>query len=116
MARTEQIIDAARSGEQEAASALEHKATQLEKFIDDVDELVRRVTHLGDEDIAKLRSRVETSLAAVRNTAARGVQSAVDGTRSAARATDGYVRSNPWTAVGVAAAAGVALGFALRRR
>lgn len=116
MSRAAKIVDAARAAEQSFENEVAHKASQLEKFIDDVEELVRRVTHIGDDDIAKLRSRVETSLVAVRDTATRSVQTAVDGTRSAAKATDGYVRSNPWTAVGVAAAAGVALGVALRRR
>lgn len=34
----------------------------------------------------------------------------------AADATDGYVRHNPWQALGAAAAAGLVVGFLLRRR
>lgn len=35
---------------------------------------------------------------------------------SAARATQAYVRSNPWKAVGLMAAAGVFIGILIRRR
>ncbi len=38
------------------------------------------------------------------------------GARDAADATDGYVRRNPWQALGTAAAAGLVIGFLLRRR
>ncbi len=38
------------------------------------------------------------------------------GARDAVDATDGYVRRNPWQALGTAAAAGLVVGFLLRRR
>jgi ElaB/YqjD/DUF883 family membrane-anchored ribosome-binding protein len=37
-------------------------------------------------------------------------------TAAAARATDDYVRENPWQAVGVAVLAGIALGLLISRR
>ena len=37
-------------------------------------------------------------------------------TKQAARATDDYVHDNPWQAVGVAAAIGLALGVLIGRR
>ena len=40
----------------------------------------------------------------------------VDKTRAAARATDDFVHEEPWKAVGVAAALGLALGVLIGRR
>ncbi len=37
-------------------------------------------------------------------------------TKVAAKATDDYVRANPWQAVGIAAAAGYVLGMLITRR
>ena len=37
-------------------------------------------------------------------------------TRAAAKATEDYVRANPWQAVGIAAAAGLVLGILATRR
>ena len=40
----------------------------------------------------------------------------VDKTRAAARATDEYVKENPWQAVGVAAGIGFLIGVIVSRR
>jgi ElaB/YqjD/DUF883 family membrane-anchored ribosome-binding protein len=39
-----------------------------------------------------------------------------DGAKQTAGITDGYVRANPWTALGGAAAAGLLVGILLARR
>ena len=41
---------------------------------------------------------------------------AVDRAKEAARATDDYVHSHPWQAIGIAAGIGVAIGLLLNRR
>ena len=43
-------------------------------------------------------------------------ESMVDKTKAAARATDDFVHDQPWKAVGVAAALGLALGVLIGRR
>jgi ElaB/YqjD/DUF883 family membrane-anchored ribosome-binding protein len=112
-ATVDQIADAAHEAGQRSEEALRRKATQMHKFFDDVEELLRQVSGLADADIARLRNRVESSIDHVRSTARDGVNAAVEGTRTAAVATDRYVRRNPWTAIGVTAALGVLVGVLL---
>jgi ElaB/YqjD/DUF883 family membrane-anchored ribosome-binding protein len=99
-----------------AEEVVQKKGSQLGKFLDDVEDLVRHVTPLQDTDIARARQRVESSINSVRTTAERGIHKTVETTRAAARATDGFVHESPWTAIGIAAVAGLALGAVLRSK
>jgi ElaB/YqjD/DUF883 family membrane-anchored ribosome-binding protein len=55
-------------------------------------------------------------LASAKAALAAASQPAFDRTRATAAAADGYVRGNPWSAVGVALAAGALLAFLAARR
>jgi len=87
----------------------------LNGFFDDVEELLGRITHLPDAEVAELREKVESSLGAARDTMESSVQSVVDTTTRAARAADDLVQSNPWKALGIAAVTCLALGTLLRK-
>lgn len=89
---------------------------ELHRFFDDVEELLRRVSDLDDEEIARLRGRVESSILNAKSAAGAGIDTAVGGARAAAQDADSYVRNNPWVAVGIAAAAGLLLGSLLNRK
>ncbi|MDQ2641756.1 MAG: hypothetical protein M3Y79_14385 [Pseudomonadota bacterium] len=97
-----------------AEEALRRRATQLQKFFDDVEDLLGRVSSLDDSEISRLRSRVESSISHVRSAARDGVQATVDGAKSAAMATDEYVHRKPWMAIAATAVACLALGALLR--
>jgi ElaB/YqjD/DUF883 family membrane-anchored ribosome-binding protein len=100
-----------------AADVADSGASELKKFLDDVEDLVRRVSPVGDEDLGRVRSRVETSLKSVRKGADRQVRQAIDVSSRAARATDDYVRESPWKAIGIAAVAALAVStLVLSRR
>jgi len=106
----------AENAEARAEEFTERKASQLEKFFDDVEDLVRRVTHMNDTDITRIRRRIEGGVGSARDAANRGMRATVDGTRQAAKATDDYVHANPWTAIGAVAIAGLAIGALLKKR
>jgi ElaB/YqjD/DUF883 family membrane-anchored ribosome-binding protein len=106
----------AQAAADQADAALRRKANQLHKFFEDVEELLHRVSDIGDRDISRLRARVESSIQQVKDAAREGASAAVDSTRRAAKATDGYVHANPWTAIGVSAAAGILIGALLNRK
>jgi ElaB/YqjD/DUF883 family membrane-anchored ribosome-binding protein len=99
-----------------AEEVVQKKGNQLGKFLDDVEDLVRHVTPLDDSNISRARQRVESSINSVRTTAERGIHQTVESTRAAARATDSFVHNSPWTAIGIAAAAGLALGAVIRSK
>ena len=96
-----------------AEDYVEGKRPQLEKFFDDVEDLVRRVTNMNDVDISRVRRRVESGLHTAKEATTRSVRATADTTRNAARATDEYVHSNPWTAIGAVAVAALAIGAIL---
>ncbi len=117
MARTaDHLADLAHEASERTGEALHRRASELQKFFDDVEELLRRVADVSDVDIARVRDKLESSIEQVRSATRDRLESAVDGTRRAARATDQYVHEQPWTAVGVSAAVGVLVGALLCRR
>lgn len=110
----EQIGNGAHKAGARADEALRHKASQLQKFFDDVEELLHSVSSSDNAEVKRLRDRVESSINQAKAAAGNGVRIAVDGTRRAAKATDDYVRQNPWTVIGAMAAVGLVAGALLR--
>jgi ElaB/YqjD/DUF883 family membrane-anchored ribosome-binding protein len=62
------------------------------------------------------RTKFEDKLRRAKATLADASQPVFDRTRETGAAADDYVRGNPWTAVGVAIAAGVLIGFLAAKR
>jgi len=112
----EHLADLAGDAGDHAEESLRRRASELQKFFDDVEELLRKVSNVNDADIARLRRKVEGSIERVKSATRYSVEQAMEGTRRAARATDEYVHENPWTAIGVSAAAGLVAGAILCRR
>jgi ElaB/YqjD/DUF883 family membrane-anchored ribosome-binding protein len=91
-------------------------ATELKNLIADVEDLVARIGNLKDADVSRVRSKVETALASAKQSLASGTDSARRQVRKVAGTADQYVRESPWQALGIAALAGVGIGFLLSRR
>jgi ElaB/YqjD/DUF883 family membrane-anchored ribosome-binding protein len=89
---------------------------EVSDLIADVQELLGRVGHLADPEITMLRAKVQQGIAAAKQTFADGSDSVQRGARRALDAGDGYVREQPWQAVGIAAAAGLVVGYLVARR
>ncbi len=85
-------------------------SAELRAFIADVEELLTKVAHVSDADIARVRDKVSTALDDVRRVASDTADGLRDRARVAIDATDDYVRDRPWTAIGIAAALGVLIG------
>lgn len=105
-----------REMEQGAERVKRTAATELSNLISDVEDLVKKVAHVADADVARLRERVQEKISAAKDTLAAGSKRVTETAREAATATDDYVRASPWQAMGVAALAGVAVGFLISRR
>ncbi|MDB5886900.1 MAG: hypothetical protein JWR74_3071 [Polaromonas sp.] len=82
----------------------------------DAEEVLSATIEQSGEKIAKLRSRLEKRLREARLRLMVAEEALVAKTRAAAYATDDYVHSSPWTAMGVAAAVGVVVGLMAGRR
>jgi ElaB/YqjD/DUF883 family membrane-anchored ribosome-binding protein len=89
---------------------------EWKNLVADVEDLVKKVANVDDEDIAAIRARVEDTLAKAKGTAGAKFAAVRDRAEEYSDATDEYVRDNPWAAIGIAAAVGIILGFVAGRR
>lgn len=101
---------AARQVTARTEAALRRRASQLQKLVGEVEELLGQVSRMDDPEVSRLRSRVEATIAELKSAAEDGMHTAIEHTRNAARATDEYVHNKPWIAMGATAVAGIALG------
>jgi ElaB/YqjD/DUF883 family membrane-anchored ribosome-binding protein len=92
------------------------KPDEWRRLVADVEDLVKKVAHVDDEEIAEIRSKVEDTLARAKSTAVSSVAAMRGRAEEATDATDEYVHENPWAAIGIAAAVGIIIGFVASRR
>jgi ElaB/YqjD/DUF883 family membrane-anchored ribosome-binding protein len=86
---------------------------EMGRFFSDVEDLLKRVTHMRDEDVSRLRERVESSLDSAREAVSRNASRVRETAGEVVDTTDQYVRRRPWTVAGLALVAGVIVGAAL---
>ena len=89
---------------------------EVHKLIADVEDLVRRVGDAADPELARLRAKVESTVATTKRAISDGTEQVQRQTKEALEAGDRYVRDQPWDAIGIAAVAGLAIGFLVGRR
>ena len=94
----------------------ERLVSDLRVVISDTEELLRATAGAAGEKAGELRERDAIRLRDAKERLADLEAALVDKTKAAARATDDFVHEEPWKAVGVAAALGLALGVLIGRR
>lgn len=94
----------------------EKLVADLKVVIADAEELLRATASQAGEKVSAARERIQASLAAAKVKLTEAERALLEKSKLAAKATDEYVRENPWQAVGVAAAAGLVLGILISRR
>ena len=91
-------------------------AGDFRTMINDSEDLLKAAATVSGEGFAAARTKFEEKLRRAKATLADASQPVFDRTRETAAVADDYVRGNPWTAVGVAIAAGVLIGFLTAKR
>ena len=91
-------------------------ASDVHHLLSDIQDLLGQLAHVADPDIARVRARLTESLATARRAVAEGSEQVRAQVRSGVRGGDAYVRNQPWQAVGIAAAAGLLIGFLVAKR
>jgi ElaB/YqjD/DUF883 family membrane-anchored ribosome-binding protein len=89
---------------------------EVSNLMADVQDLLGRVAHVADPEVIRLRAKVTDALSTAKATIARGSDSVQRSARDAMNAGDSYVHEQPWQAIGIAAAAGLLVGFLVARR
>ena len=91
-------------------------AGDFRTMIADSEDLLRAAATVSGEGFAAARTRFEEKIKHAKTALADASQPVIDRTRETAAAADGYVRGNPWTAVGIAMTAGVLIGVLAAKR
>lgn len=91
-------------------------AQDVQTVLADAQELMRLAAGEAGQGFKEARERLERSTQAARQQLAAMQESAMQSARGAGRTADGYVRENPWEAVGIGAGLGILLGLLIARR
>lgn len=94
----------------------EKLVADLKVVVADAEELLRATASQAGEKVVAARARIEASLATAKVKLSDAERALLEKSKLAAKATDEYVRENPWQAVGAAAVAGLVLGVLISRR
>lgn len=85
-------------------------------IVNDADALLQATASAAGNEFSAQRANFAEKLRAAKTSIAKAEQIVVEKAKQTAAATDGYVRENPWTAVGIAAAVGAVIGLLVSRR
>lgn len=96
--------------------AKEKLAADFRAVMDDIDSLMTATGNQAEGDAKALRARIRERLDDAKERLLDAQHEAVRRAKAAATATDDYVHDNPWQAIGIAAAVGLALGVLIGRR
>ena len=94
----------------------EKLVADLKVVVADAEELLRATASQAGEKVVAARERIQASLATAKVKLSDAERALLEKSKLAAKATDEYVRENPWQAVGAAAVAGLVLGVLISRR
>lgn len=94
----------------------EQLVSDIKSVISEAEEMLGATADQAGEKIANLRVRIQARLKDAKVRLAEAEEVLVTKTKAAARATDDYVHESPWTAVGIAAGAGLLIGLLIGRR
>ena len=98
------------------AASKEKLVADLKLVVTDTEELLRATAGQAGEKVAELRGRLEQRLQGAKVALADAQAFATEKAKAAAHVTDDFVHAEPWKAVGIAAALGLALGVLIGRR
>lgn len=85
-------------------------------IVNDAEALLQATAHVSGEGFSAERAKFTEKLKYAKVRLVEAEQRVVEKAKQAAQATDHYVHDNPWTAVGVAAAVGMLIGFLAAKR
>jgi ElaB protein len=97
----------------ETASRVAH---EFQDFVADVEDLIAQTASITAEDLTRVKTKLNERVAVAKETFGDVSDTLLQRARRTATITNNYVREQPWASVGIGAAVGVLLGFALGRR
>ncbi|MFC0710311.1 DUF883 family protein [Azorhizophilus paspali] len=89
---------------------------EFHALLDDTERLLRQGAAVGGDEADALRAKIEGNLERARATLKDSEERLREQGQAAIEATEAYVHSNPWKALGIAAGVGVLFGLLASRR
>lgn len=109
--------DRLRDDAKHAAGTIKNVAAdELKNLIADVEELIARIADLNDVDVASVRNKVMSTVAAAKESLAQSADAMKRQAQDVWSGADDYVRESPWAAIGLAALVGAVAGILVARR
>ena len=99
-----------------ADGALTGMSLEFHNFLADIEDLIKTTTSLTGEDLARAKAKLSERVTAAKESVEELSGVIADGARTSVAVTDAYVHDQPWKAIGIGAALGFVVGFALARR
>ncbi len=96
--------------------ARDQLVSDLKSVISDAEQWLRAGSQMTGEELQAAKARFERTISSAKADLVRLEEAVVERTKEAAKATDDFVQENPWKAVGIGAAIGLALGVIISRR
>lgn len=97
-------------------SAKEKLMSDLNQIIKDAESLLQNSEQQTGEGFKAAKARFEATLKNTKEEILRLEEAVLAKTKDAARATDEYVKENPWQSAGVAAGVGLLIGLLIGRK
>jgi len=89
---------------------------EFQALVRDTENLLQHSASLAGEQAEELREQIRASLSRARSALHNAEDSVRERSKAAVQATEGYVQTHPWQALGIAAGIGVLLGMLCTRR
>lgn len=106
-------LDAGRGNVQGKKESL---VKDLKSVVVDADDLLKEMAGAGADKFAAARTKVEGGMSEAKSRLGNARVAVTEKARHAAGVTNDYVKENPWRVLGIAAAAGLIMGFLISRR
>jgi ElaB/YqjD/DUF883 family membrane-anchored ribosome-binding protein len=94
----------------------EQLMADLKSVIQDAEVWLRHGGQLTGEELKAAKAKFERTLVNAKDDLIRLEEAAVEKAKVAVKATDEYVKENPWKAVGLGTAIGVVIGMLIARK
>jgi ElaB/YqjD/DUF883 family membrane-anchored ribosome-binding protein len=100
--------------EGETTTTTDKLVGDLRNLVTDAEELLKATASQAGDKIGVARQKIEQSLVEGKKALADAEKTLVKKSKECAEIADDYVRENPWSAIGIAAGAGLVLGLLIR--
>ena len=98
------------------SNARDNLMDDLRSVIKDAEDWLRHGSQVTGEEFQAAKVKFEKTLSTAKADLMRMEGLVLEKTKEAAKATDEYVKENPWKAVGLGAAIGVVVGMLIARK